>query len=524
MVAEVCSKPAASAMKKPFGLRSRMGKWCCHCFSCCRGSGKSNVGTWADYDDSAFEEPRYQVRREDLDQLHRAAWWGKVPRADLIVMLRSTDVNETDTEQRTALHLASANGNSEIVKLLLYRRCELHAFDSKKRTALIKAVQCQEDECVLTLLEHGTDPDLPDVYGNTALHYAVYNEDKLLAKALLLYGADIEAKNKCGLTPLSLAVYGQKEKMMKFLIKKKANVNAIDKFGRTVLILAVCCGSASMVGLLLDQDIDAFCQDKSGKTARDYAVSSQHNIICQLLSDYKEKQKSKKFSENSNPVRPLCCRTTGDPLQISLTSGSPAGAAEQPGLLLLSPSTVLIPEGIIPADTLRSQKLQQPVGLEHQSPGRPGMRTTCRGLFPRRRQSGFLGLCILPGTSGTRLDLTRYWSDVTLPRDWRAALPEAYFITAFSQEIPWHSTPLPPHFHILSPPLPILREFTTFLDPLESHVDKTNGALPFPAGAGRAVTAGETGLTALTPTYWCPAGSGKLKQALSEASLEREGL
>ncbi|XP_074237612.1 uncharacterized protein LOC141580412 [Saimiri boliviensis] len=291
-------------MKKPFGLRSKMGKWCCHCFSCCRGSGKSNVGTWADYDDSAFEEPRYQVRREDLDKLHRAAWWSKVPRADLILMLRNTDVKETDKEKRTALHLASANGNSEIVKLLLYRRCELHAFDSKKRTALIKAVQCQEDECVLTLLEHGTDPNLPDVYGNTALHYAVYSEDKLLAKALLLYGADIEAKNKCGLTPLSLAVYGQKEKMMKFLIKKKANVNAIDKFGRTVLILAVCCGLASMVGmvgLLLDQDIDVFCQDKSGKTARDYAVSSQHNIIYQLLSDYKEKQMSKKFSENSNP-------------------------------------------------------------------------------------------------------------------------------------------------------------------------------------------------------------------------------
>ncbi|XP_017375807.2 POTE ankyrin domain family member B3-like [Cebus imitator] len=195
MVAEVFSKPAASDMKKPLALRSKMGKWCCHSFPCCKGS-KSNVGTWADYDDSAFEEPRYQVRREDLGKLHRAAWWGKVPRADLIVMLRSTDVNQTDKEKRTALHLASANGNSEIVKLLLDRRCALHAFDSKKRTALIK----------------------------------------------------------CGLTPLSLAVYGQKEKMMKFLIKKKANLKGIDKFGR----------------------------------------------ICQLLSDYKEKQMSKKFPENSN--------------------------------------------------------------------------------------------------------------------------------------------------------------------------------------------------------------------------------
>ncbi|XP_037591464.1 POTE ankyrin domain family member J-like [Cebus imitator] len=336
MVVEVCSKPAASAMKKPFGLRSKMGKWCFPCFPCCRGSGKSNVGTWEDYDDSAFKEPRYQVHREDLGKLHRAAWWGKVSRADLIVMLRSTDVNKRDKKKRTALHLASANGNSEIVKLLLGRRCALHAFDSKKRTALIKAVQCQEDECVLMLLEHGTDPNLPDVYGNTALHYAVYNEDKLLAKALLLYGADIEAKNKCGLTPLLLGIHGQKQQMVKFLIKKKANLNALDKFGRTALILAVCCGSASIVSLLLEQDIDVFFQDLSGKTATDYAVSSHHDIICQLLSDYKEKQMSKNSSENSNPEQDLKLNSEKEPQRLTGIETSHPERTTVPGYQLNS--------------------------------------------------------------------------------------------------------------------------------------------------------------------------------------------
>uniref|UniRef100_G1QJ99 Uncharacterized protein n=1 Tax=Nomascus leucogenys TaxID=61853 RepID=G1QJ99_NOMLE len=369
MMAEVGSMPAASSVKKPFGLRSKMGKWCCHCFPCCRGRGKSNVSTSGDHDDSAMKTlrskmgkwcchcfpccrgrgksnvgasgdhddsamktlrsnlgasgdhddstlrsnvgPRYHVHREDLDKLHRAAWWGKVPRKDLIVMLRDTDVNEKDKQKRTALHLASASGNSEVVKLLLDRRCELNVLDDKKRTALTKAVQCQEDECALMLLEHGTDPTIPDEYGNTSLHYAIYNEDKLMAKALLLYGADIESRNKLGLTPLLLGVHEQKQQVVKFLIKKKANLNALDIYGSsylchfgTALILAVCCGSASIVSLLLEQSIDVSSQDLFGQTAREYAISSHHNVICQLLSDYKEKQMLK-ASENSNPEQDL---------------------------------------------------------------------------------------------------------------------------------------------------------------------------------------------------------------------------
>uniref|UniRef100_G3SHS9 Uncharacterized protein n=1 Tax=Gorilla gorilla gorilla TaxID=9595 RepID=G3SHS9_GORGO len=303
MVAEVSPKLAASPMKKPFGFRGKMGKWCCCCFPCCGRSGKNNMGAWRDHDDSAFTEPRYHVRREDLGKVHRAAWWGEVPRADLIVMLRGPGINKRDKKKRTALHLACANGNSEVVRLLLDRQCQLHVFDSKKRTALIKAVQCQEDECALMLLQHGTDPNLPDVYGNTALHYAVYNEDKLMAKTLLLYGADIESKNKGGLTPLLLAVHGQKQRMVKFLIKKKANLNALDRFGRTALILAVHCGSASIVSLLLQQNIDVFSQDVFGQTAEDYAVSSHHNIICQLLSDYKGNQMPKNSSGNKQDLK-----------------------------------------------------------------------------------------------------------------------------------------------------------------------------------------------------------------------------
>ena len=39
---------------------------------------------------------------------------------------------------RTALHLACANGHSEVVALLLERKCQLNLCDSEYKTALMK--------------------------------------------------------------------------------------------------------------------------------------------------------------------------------------------------------------------------------------------------------------------------------------------------------------------------------------------------------------------------------------------------
>nr|XP_006042194.1 ankyrin repeat domain-containing protein 26 isoform X1 [Bubalus bubalis] len=105
---------------------------------------------------------------------------------------------------RTALHLACANGRSLVVTLLLERKCLLSLCDNEKRTALMKAIECQEEECATLLLEHGADPNVTDVCGNTALRYAVFFQNVSLAAKLLSYDADIEARNKeaCEVRPL----------------------------------------------------------------------------------------------------------------------------------------------------------------------------------------------------------------------------------------------------------------------------------------------------------------------------------
>ncbi|XP_061291777.1 ankyrin repeat domain-containing protein 26-like [Bos javanicus] len=128
---------------------------------------------------------------------------------------------------RTALHVACANGRSAVVTLLLERKCLLSLCDNEKRTALMKAIECQEEECATLLLEHGADPNVMDVCGKTALRYAVFCQNVSLAAKLLSYDAYIEARHKDDLTPLLLALRERRGQMVEVLVKKEANIHRL---------------------------------------------------------------------------------------------------------------------------------------------------------------------------------------------------------------------------------------------------------------------------------------------------------
>ncbi|XP_060049325.1 ankyrin repeat domain-containing protein 26-like isoform X1 [Erinaceus europaeus] len=173
-----------------------------------------------------------QLRDKEPSKLHKAASAGDVAKVQRLLLLGKSDLNDRDKLDRTALHLACANGHREVVTLLVERKCQLDLHDSENKTALVKAVQCQQEECAAILLAHGADPNVMDSYGNTALHYAASCDNLLLAETLLSHNADIEARNKDNLTPLLLAISENKQQMAEFLIKKKANIHAADKIQR----------------------------------------------------------------------------------------------------------------------------------------------------------------------------------------------------------------------------------------------------------------------------------------------------
>ncbi|XP_064141023.1 ankyrin repeat domain-containing protein 26 isoform X11 [Loxodonta africana] len=213
-------------MKKIFGFGSKKGE---SPLGSSISPRRDSAGVRQENSKSVNSQPGYHIRDKDLGKIHKAASVGNVAKVQQILLLGKNGLNDRDKTNRTALHLACANGHPEVVTLLVERKCQLNLCDSENRTALIKAVQCQEEECATILLEHGADPNLTDVSGNTALHYAACGQNISIAAKLLSHGANIEARNKNDLTPLLLAVSENKQQMVEFLVKKEANIHAVDK-------------------------------------------------------------------------------------------------------------------------------------------------------------------------------------------------------------------------------------------------------------------------------------------------------
>ena len=77
------------------------------------------------------------------------------------MLMRGLDINATDYDKRTTLHLACAEGNLKVVELLIAEGANVHAIDR---------------------------------YGNNGLHYAVVNNHSLIADLLARNGAELSYK------------------------------------------------------------------------------------------------------------------------------------------------------------------------------------------------------------------------------------------------------------------------------------------------------------------------------------------
>ncbi|KAK7094354.1 hypothetical protein V1264_005929 [Littorina saxatilis] len=208
-------------------------------------------------------------------------------------LLADREVDETDRDGNTLLHIAADKGNLEAISLAVKsgasltktnnkgltpyqlaqrRRKELNnATDTDKMAFdLFSAIRGGDDVRVKTLLCHGRSVHDKYAEGRTGLLVAckavqgniadllidigTYVASADITRLLLDAGADVNAHDRWGGTPLHLAARNGKTETLRRLIHHEADLNATDNEGRTPLRHAY---TASKPGIIITQLVEA---------------------------------------------------------------------------------------------------------------------------------------------------------------------------------------------------------------------------------------------------------------------------
>ncbi|KAI9659922.1 MAG: hypothetical protein M1821_001274 [Bathelium mastoideum] len=191
-------------------------------------------------------------------------------------------VNSKNTSGCTALHLAAASGNHDIVQCLLEHDADPNAKDTQKKTPLIKAVGGGHETVVQLLYDNGANLQLCSNNEWSPLHHAIYRSDPSMTSLLLDLDPSLNlVTDRAGKTALHYcAELGFLEQADALLNHSRAAIPCDgDSASRTPLYLAASYPATDrrqkLVELLVDKDA-LHNQDKPPPRHAEYAVLKSH--------------------------------------------------------------------------------------------------------------------------------------------------------------------------------------------------------------------------------------------------------
>ena len=178
---------------------------------------------------------------EGFTLLQRAAQYGSEAVAHLLAKRSANPDGRTATMRSTPLQLAINNGHYGIVRDLCLQDTDVELTDKQGDTALHIAAQCnRDDEAYFLIKQRTVNVTAKNDMGNTPLHYAAFHGHCSLIYTLLFSKAEAHReKNDYGDTPFNLACDNTKLDAMAMLIKHGADVEIVNQGGKTPLENAV---------------------------------------------------------------------------------------------------------------------------------------------------------------------------------------------------------------------------------------------------------------------------------------------
>ncbi|GAW18047.1 hypothetical protein ANO14919_075160 [Xylariales sp. No.14919] len=172
-----------------------------------------------------------------------------------LLLRRGEWINATDGEGKTSLIMASNNGHSKVVELLLRSKAEVGNTDHEGSTALIKAVSNGHSEVVELLLRSKADTNAISYNGDTALSISASKGYRDITILLLENGEEPSLSLIDGSTPLTIAIEEGHRHIALPLLDTNADPNVVTCKG-TALGTAFKSHDSTSVRLLLRRGAD----------------------------------------------------------------------------------------------------------------------------------------------------------------------------------------------------------------------------------------------------------------------------
>ncbi|KAM4652815.1 B-cell lymphoma 3 protein [Discoglossus pictus] len=138
--------------------------------------------------------------------VHLACEYASAGSLEVLLKAGKWDLESTNYQGMTALHVAIGTGRRDITLLLLEHGADVDAVDIKSgHSPLIQAVDSGSEELVALLLQRGAKVNAQTYAGNTALHVASGRGLAEVTRLLLRSGADSGIKNCHNDTAMTVA-------------------------------------------------------------------------------------------------------------------------------------------------------------------------------------------------------------------------------------------------------------------------------------------------------------------------------
>ncbi|CAN4121027.1 unnamed protein product [Withania somnifera] len=209
--------------------------------------------------------------------------------------------HSTVYDRQYPLHIAAANGQIEVVSMLLNQSINPDLLNRYKQTPLMLAAMHGKIACVEKLIEAGANIlKFDSLNGRTCLHYAAYYGHFESLKAILSaartshvaaswgYARFVNVRDGKGATPLHLAARQRRSECVHILLDNGALVCASTGGygfpGSTPLHLAARGGSIDCIRELLAWGADRLHRDASGRIPYTVALRYHHGACAALLN------------------------------------------------------------------------------------------------------------------------------------------------------------------------------------------------------------------------------------------------